>query len=193
MNSITRALAILLLASASRAVASTDTACWNRNTERLDFMLKPAEKGDNGFFTAVSNGNDSVNVTLLYPAKSSMRHFVRKLYDIRQSGTGCANTYLSSLPYFINSTVTPPRPSPALEGVYSPSKTYPDPGPLYSGGGGQSDGLTAGRAYRYLNWGANGDPVPRRWRRPSPLRASTQVAPRKRQRAVRAWPPGATG
>ncbi|MGQ0507117.1 MAG: hypothetical protein ACT4TC_17555, partial [Myxococcaceae bacterium] len=145
-------------------VAATDLACWNRDIERMDHLENPPEHGDNGFFTGVSNQSDSTNVVLLYPASSSMRELTQKLYRIRVdlggiTPTGCTNAYLDSLSYFMPNTVAPPAGSAALQGIYSSAKNYPDPGPSYSGGGGQADGLTNNKAYRYLQWGANGGAI----------------------------------
>ncbi|MCI0571751.1 MAG: hypothetical protein L0Y66_13445 [Myxococcaceae bacterium] len=155
------AVTAVLLCLGSTARASTDVACWNRALERMDFHVNPPEGGDNDFFTAVSGQTGNTNVTLLYPAKASMKSFLQRLYRIRAGlggslPTGCTNTYLGGLEYFMPSDLTPPAAPSSLQGPYSPAKTYPDPGPTYSGGGGQSDGLQAGRAYRYGSWPANG-------------------------------------
>lgn len=152
---------LLALGIALQAHGATDTACWNRDLERTDFLVNPPENGDNNFFTSISNQNQNTNVVLLYPARESMKGFTQKLYRIRvdlggSSPTGCTNQYLNGLRYFMPATAPAPAGSSALQGPYSAAKVYPDPGPTYSGGGGQSDGLTVGRAYRFRNWPANG-------------------------------------
>ena len=161
--SILITLAVLLSFPIS-GLAQTDPACWNRDVERLEFYENPPEGGDNAFFTGVVTNSSSSNVTLLYPAKASMMDFAQKLYRIRvdlggASPTGCANTYLNNLTYFMPTNITPPYGAAGLQGLYNPSTTYPDPGPTYSGGAGQSDGLSNGSYYRYRNWGANGTGV----------------------------------
>ncbi len=142
-------------------VAQTDVACWNRDLERLDYYENPPEGGDNKFFTGVVVNNATTNVSLLYPTKASMIDFPQKLYRIRNdlggaTPTACSNAYLNNLTYFMPTTVQPPAGASGLQGVYNSANTYPDPGPTYSGGSGQSDGLSNGSFYRYRNWGANG-------------------------------------
>jgi type IV pilus assembly protein PilY1 len=152
-------LAALLLCFSSTALASTDTACWNRDLERLDYYVNPPERGDNQFFTAISDLSDNTNVTLLYPATASMKGFVQRLYRIRKdlggpNPTGCTNAYFNSLQYFMPTNIQPPAGAASLQGPYSSLKAYPDPA-IYAGGSdGQKDGLTADRAYRYLKWPA---------------------------------------
>ncbi len=158
------ALGLVVGGYATPALAATDTACWNRDIERLDFFLDPPEKGDNTFFTAVSNSDQNTNVVLLYSATTTMKEFPQKLYRIRvdlggTTPTGCTNTYLNNRTYFMPTDVTAPAGSSALQGVYSASKTYPDPGPTYSGGSGQSDGLSNTSYYQYGNWGVNGSGI----------------------------------
>lgn len=153
-------IGVLALCSTS-AFAATDNACWNRDVERLDYAIDPPEHGDQRFFTTVSNTSDNTNVVMLYPDKASLKDFTQRLYRIKVDlgGTGpagCTNAYLNTMTYFMPSDVTPPAGASALQGRYSSLKTYPDPGPTYSGGAGQSDGLSSGSAYRYLNWPANG-------------------------------------
>jgi hypothetical protein len=85
--------------------------------------------------------------------------FTQRLYRIRvdlggTTPTGCSNDYLNNLGYFISPGVNPPAGPQVLQGTYDPTKTYPDPGPTYSGGNGLSDGLRSGYAYRYRNWPA---------------------------------------
>ncbi len=130
-------------------VAQTDVACWNRDLERLDYYENPPEGGDNKFFTGVVVNNATTNVSLLYPTKASMIDFPQKLYRIRNdlggaTPTACSNAYLNNLTYFMPTTVQPPAGASGLQGVYNSANTYPDPGPTYSGGSGQSDGLSNG-------------------------------------------------
>jgi len=158
--SISITLAVVLCFPVS-ALAQTDTACWNRDLERLDYYQNPPEGGDNAFFTGVVTNSSSTNVTLLYPTKASMMDFTQQLYRIRvdlggASPTGCTNIYLNNLTYFMPTSITPPAGAASLQGLYNPSNVYPDPGPTYSGGSGQSDGLSNSSYYRYRNWGANG-------------------------------------
>ena len=146
---------------ANGASAATNNACWNRDVEQLDYSIDPPEHGDQRFFTTISNTSDNTNVVLLYPDKASLKDFSQRLYRIKvdlggASPTGCSNAYLNSMSYFMLDSVAAPAGATALQGVYSSAKTYPDPGPTYSGGAGQSDGLSVGSAYRYLNWPANG-------------------------------------
>src|SRR5262249_12049210 len=127
----------------------------------LDYYQSPPEGGDNNFFTGVVVNNSTTNVTLLYPTKATMMDFPHKLYRIRvdlggPSPTGCSNLYLNNLTYYMPTGIQPPAGPLALQGAYSASRTYPDPGPTYSGGSGQSDSLSNGNFYRYRNWGANG-------------------------------------
>ncbi len=156
------ALTILFtVCAAAPAFGATDSACWNRDLERTEYYVNPPENGDNNFFTSVSSQNQNTNVVLLYPDHASMKELPQKLYRLRvdlggASPTGCSNAYLNAAEYFMPSTVTAPAGSALLQGTYSAAKVYPDPGPTYSGGGGQSDGLAVGSAYRYLNWPANG-------------------------------------
>lgn len=165
-NLLLAAAATVALTSAT-ALAGTDVACWNRDLERASFYMSPPEGGDNQFFTALSNQSETTNVSLLYPAKTSMKEFPMRLYRIRQSAspglggaspTGCTNQYFNSLIYFMPAYM--PNASSALpyQGAYNPSLNYPDPGPAYSGGDGQSDGLSNNRYYRYTEWGA-GTPI----------------------------------
>src|SRR5262249_16460527 len=91
--------------------AATDRACWNRDSEGRDFVLNPPEKGDNNFFTAVSNQDENTNVVLVYAATSTMKNFTQKLYRIRvdrggATPTGCTNEYFDGLEYFMPTDVT---------------------------------------------------------------------------------------
>jgi len=164
---VRRILLVIILAILSLptlASAQTDNACWNRDLERMDFFQSPPEGGDNNFFTGVVVNNSTTNVTLLYPAKATMLDFTQKLYRIRvdmggASPTACSNTYLNNLNYFMPSGIQPPAGPVGLQGVYRAGNSYPDPGPTYSGGSGQSDGLSNGNFYRYRNWGANGSGI----------------------------------
>ena len=138
--------------SATAALARHgQTACWNRDVERIDYYLNPPERGDNQFFTAISSQSDNTNVTLLYPAQASMKEFTQRLYRIRvdlggATPTGCTND-VPEQPRLLHAHERDParRARPALQGTYKPASTYPDPGPTYSGGGGQSDGLGGGQ------------------------------------------------
>ena len=159
-----RSQLVIIVAALSQSVsalAQTDTACWNRDLERMDFYQSPPEGGDNNFFTGVVVNNSTTNVTLLYPTKATMMDFTQKLYRIRvdlggPSPTSCSNLYLNNLNYFMPSGIQPPAGAQVLQGAYSALNTYPDPGPTYSGGSGQSDSLSNASFYRYRNWGANG-------------------------------------
>ncbi len=154
-------LVAVVSAFSSTSYAATDNACWNRDVEHLDYYLSPLERGDNNFFTSISNTAEDTNVVLLYPAKASLKAFTQRLYRIRvdlgsTTPTGCGNEYFNTQRYFMPADIAAPAGSAALQGVYSAAKVYPDPGPTYSGGRGQPDGLAVGQAYRYLNWPANG-------------------------------------
>ncbi len=145
----------LVLAQSSSPVQ----ACWNRDVERMDYLQSPPEGGDNEFFTGVSDTSGNTNVTLVWPSHATLMDFTQRLYRIRvdmggAAPTGCSNDYLNNLGYFISTGVNPPASPQALQGVYDPTKTYPDPGPTYSGGNGLSDGLRTSYAYRYRNWPA---------------------------------------
>lgn len=153
----------LLVASVSQA--TNDAACFNRDIERLDHAITPPEGGDNAFFTGISNASDNTNVTLAIDAKGTMNEFTQRIYKIRSpllsgipwgSLTGCNNVYMNNLPYFMPSNITAPAGATSLQGLYSPSKTYPDPG-SYSGGYNFSDRLVTqvsgeAAAYRYQDW-----------------------------------------
>jgi len=161
---VRRSLLVIVFAILSlptSALSQTDNACWNRDVERMDFFQNPPEGGDNNFFTGVVVNSSTTNVTLLYPTKATMIDFFQKLYRIRvdlggASPTGCSNDYLNNVRYFMPTSIQPPAGAASLQGVYKKTNTYPDPGPTYSGGSGQSDGLSNGSFYRYRNWGANG-------------------------------------
>jgi type IV pilus assembly protein PilY1 len=125
--------AALALLAATPALAQADAgtadpppaACFDRALERLDFHMNPPEGGDNNFFTAVSKRSSKTNVSLLYPATASMRHFLKRMYRIRKEGgenpTGCTNRVLDELDYFMPSDITPPAASPTLVGPYRPA------------------------------------------------------------------------
>src|SRR5215471_16394242 len=169
MNRTPRLLLPLLVAL-TPALAEAQApvqACWNRDVERIDYLENPPEGGDNHFFTGVSDTSGNTNVTLIWPTHATMMDFTQRLYRIRvdlggTAPTGCTNTYLNGLQYFMPTGVTPPAGSSSLQGTYDPTKTYPDPGPTYSGGNGESDNLNTGSAYRYRNWpsgtSSNGTP-----------------------------------
>jgi len=138
--------------------AGNANACWNRDLERIDYLANPPEHGDNTFFTTVVA--QTGNVTLLYPAKQSLREFAQRLYRIRvdlggSGPTGCTNAYLNNRQYFMRTTVTPPAGAATLQGSYKPGTTYPDPDTTYSGGGGVNAGFAAASAYEYQQWPAN--------------------------------------
>jgi type IV pilus assembly protein PilY1 len=144
------------------AQAQNANACWNRDLERMDYLVNPPEHGDNQFFTTVVA--QTANVTLLYPAKKSLMEFPQRLYRIRKdlggaSPTACTNTYLSGLTYFMPTTVLPPAGASSLQGTYKSTTTYPDPDTTYAGGGGVNDGFVSTSYYRYQNWPANGGGV----------------------------------
>ena len=157
-------LTALLGSAASLAQASSSSvaqACWNRDVERVDYLQNPPEGGDNEFFTGVSDTSGNTNVTLIWPSHATLMDFTQRLYRIRvdlggTAPTGCSNAYLNGLPYFMPTGVVPPAGPSNLQGTYDPTRTYPDPGPTYSGGSGQSDGLRTGSAYRYRNWPSSG-------------------------------------
>src|SRR6516162_491608 len=163
-RTLRRLLTLGLLLGAPLALAQSSSAvqaCWNRDVERMDYLQNPPEGGDNEFFTGVSDTSGNTNVTLIWPSHATLMDFSQRLYRIRvdlggTSPTGCSNAYLNGLPYFMPTGVTPPAGSSTLQGTYDPTKTYPDPGPTYSGGNGQSDGLKTGNAYRYRNWPSSG-------------------------------------
>ena len=152
-----RLLGLLLLLGAAPALAQQ--ACWNRDVERMDYLENPPEGGDNSFFTGVSDSSGNTNVALIWPTHATLQDFTQRLYRIRvdlggTAPTGCSNAYLNGLQYFMPTGVTAPAGSSSLQGTYVPTRTYPDPGPTYSGGNGLTDNLTTGSAYRYRNWPA---------------------------------------
>jgi hypothetical protein len=149
--------ALLGSISALAQSSSAAQACWNRDVERVDYLQNPPEGGDNEFFTGVSDTSGNTNVTLIWPSHATLMDFTQGLYRTRvdlggTAPTGCSNDYLNGLQYFMPIGVNPPAGPQALQGTYDPNKTYPDPGPTYSGGNGQSDGLRSGYAYRYRSW-----------------------------------------
>src|SRR2546428_10088050 len=109
--------ALLALCAPAAALAQiivpsvNPTSTWDRDIERMDYLTNPPERGDNNFFTTVVA--QTGNVTLLYPAKTSMREFSQRLYRMRvdlggSSPTGCTNTYLNNLQYFMPTNVNAP-------------------------------------------------------------------------------------
>src|SRR5215469_6950995 len=154
-RTLRRLLSLGLLLGAPLALAQSSSpvqACWNRDVERMDYLQNPPEGGDNEFFTG---GN--TNVTLIWPSHATLMDFTQRLYRIRvdmggTAPTGCTNTYLNGLSYFMPTGIVPPAGPTALQGTYDPTRIYPDPGPTYAGGSGQTDGLKTGFAYRYRNW-----------------------------------------
>ena len=151
------AMALALLC-ALPAQAQNANACWNRDLERIDYLANPPEHGDNNFFTTMVA--QSGNVTLLYPAKKSLMEFPQRLYRIRAdlhtgtaaTATGCTNTYLNGLNYFMSQYAVAPAATAALQGKYKSTTTYPDPDTTYAGGGGVNDGFDGSKYYRYTNW-----------------------------------------
>ena len=57
-------LLIVSTALSLPARAATDDACWNRDTERMDFYTNPPTRGDNNFFSFTVSG--TANVTMIY-------------------------------------------------------------------------------------------------------------------------------
>ncbi len=155
-------LVILLALCAPAAALAQATSYWDRNVERMDYLTNPPERGDNNFFTTVVA--QTGNVTLLYPAKNSMREFTQRLYRIRVdlggvTPTGCSNTYLNNLNYFMPTNVNAPAGQAAMQGIFDPTKTYPDPETTYAGGGGVSDNFASASYYRYGNWPVGSNPA----------------------------------
>src|SRR5437660_12630021 len=120
MNRIS-ALLILSGLLSLPASGATDSLCWNRDTERMDFYTNPPTRGDNNFFSFTVSG--TANVTMIYPATQSMKALSISLYELRDpsvagtsavlapSGQGCQNAFLNNLDYFMPSTVEPPAAS----------------------------------------------------------------------------------
>ena len=180
MNRIS-ALLILSGLLALPASGATDSLCWNRDTERMDFYTNPPTRGDNNFFSFTVSG--TANVTMIYPGTASMKQLPLSLYELRDPavqgsqtlvaplGQGCQNAFLNNLDYFMPTTVDPPAASAAYSGSYDPTKRYPEPETTYSGGGGLNDNFeassytcsssncptdsTGGKAWRYVLWPAN--------------------------------------
>ena len=69
--------AVCALLAPAAAFAANANSCWDRDVERMDYLTNPPERGDNNFFTTVVA--QTGNVTLLYPAKTSMREFTERL------------------------------------------------------------------------------------------------------------------
>src|SRR2546430_4122685 len=122
---------VALLALCAPAVALAQaTSEWDRNVERMDYLTNPPERGDNNFFTTVVA--QTGNVTLLYPAKTSMREFTQRLYRIRVdlggvTPTRCDNAYMNGLAYFMPTNVNAPAGQPAMQGGFGPPTNHPDP------------------------------------------------------------------
>src|SRR5207253_4668894 len=175
MNRIS-ALLILSGLLALPASGATDSLCWNRDTERMDFYTNPPTRGDNNFFSFTVSG--TANVTMIYPGTASMKQLPLSLYELRDpavqgsqtlvapNGQGCQNAFLNNLDYFMPTTVDPPAASAAYAGSYDKNKRYPEPEITYAGGGGLADNFEqatyndnstnntpaaqdGGRAYRY--------------------------------------------
>src|SRR3954466_7838900 len=141
MNRSSRLL-FLCAALALPASAATDNACWNRDTERMDFLTNPPTRGDNNFFSFTVSG--TANVTMMYPGTASMKQLPLSLYELRETsvqgvqtlvapnGQGCQNAYLNNLDYFMPSTVEPPAASATYTGSYDKNKRYPEPEVTYA-------------------------------------------------------------
>src|SRR5690242_6855397 len=109
----TYALAVVsTLLLSTGALASSDSACFNRDVERIDHYINPPEGGDNAFFTGNTSANSNTNVTLVMDAKGTMNEFTQRLFRIRSAPAakgldlsglpgGCSNTYLNNLTYFM--------------------------------------------------------------------------------------------
>ena len=160
--------ALLALCAPAAALAQiilpsvNPTSTWDRDIERMDYLTNPPERGDNNFFTTVVA--QTGNVTLLYPAKTSMREFTLRLYRIRvdlggSTPTGCANTYLNNLQYFMPTNVNPPAGQAAMQGLFDPTKNYPDPETTYAGGGGVNQNFNNTLFYQYGDWPVGSNPA----------------------------------
>src|SRR5256886_1074588 len=154
---------VALLALCAPAVALAQaTSEWDRTVERMDYLTNPPERGDNNFFTTVVA--QTGNVTLLYPAKTSMREFSQRLYRIRVdlggvTSTRCDNAYLNGLAYFMPTNVNAPAGQAAMQGIFDPTKNYPDPETTYAGGGGVSNNFANASFYMYGNWPVGSNPA----------------------------------
>src|SRR5436190_3611331 len=112
-------LSTALALPAGAAPPGTDVACWNRDTERMDFYTNPPSRGDNNFFSFTVSG--TANVTMIYPGTATMKKLPLSLYELKGgtdasgtasittpfdttvakgSGRGCSNSYLNNLDYF---------------------------------------------------------------------------------------------
>src|SRR5438477_1302944 len=165
MNTIkpTPLVALLALCAPAAAFGQNATSYWDRDIERMDYLTNPPERGDNNFFTTVVA--QTGNVTLLYPAKTSMKEFTQRLYRIRvdlggatptppktSAAARCDNAYLNNLTYFMPTNVNPPAGQAAMQGLFDPTKAYPDPETTYAGGGGVTDKFDNASYYLYGNW-----------------------------------------
>jgi type IV pilus assembly protein PilY1 len=155
VRQILLALALVGLAGPSVARAQANSGCWNRAIESFDADASPQAGGDADFFSSIASKG---NLTLVYATTASLREFPRSLYELRVEdggGTGCSNSYLNQRRYFAPLSVS----GAALAGLYSATKTYPDPESRFfvSSQSPTSDGLDAGSAYRYLRWPAGGE------------------------------------
>src|SRR5205814_4276590 len=177
-------LSTALALPAGAAPPGTDVACWNRDTERMDFFTNPPTRGDNNFFSFTVSG--TANVTMLYPGTASMKALPISPYELREPGVGgsgsvlapnwqgCQNAFLNNLDYFMPTTVEPPAASAAYSGGYDRTKRYPEPEGTYAGGGGLGDNLedarhddkkrdaNRGKARRYLLWATHHAGTPER-------------------------------
>src|SRR2546430_14866001 len=154
-------VALLALCAPAAALAQA-TSEWDRTVERMDYLTNPPERGDNNFFTTVVA--QTGNVTLLYPAKTSMREFSQRLYRIRVdlggvTPTRCDNAYMNGLAYFMPTNVNAPAGQAAMQGGFDPTKNYPDPETTYAGGGGGSNNFANASLYLYGNWPVGSQPA----------------------------------
>ena len=93
-----------------------------------------------------------------------MREFSQRLYRIRVdlggvTPTRCDNTYLNGLAYFMPTNVNAPAGQAAMQGIFDPTKNYPDPETTYAGGGGVSNNFANASFYMYGNWPVGSNPA----------------------------------
>src|SRR5947209_20358113 len=91
-------LKALLIASlcALPAVAQTNSTCWNRDLERMDFYTNPPSRGDNTFFSF--NVSGTANVTMIYPGTATMKKLILPIYELK-GGADASGTALIATPY----------------------------------------------------------------------------------------------
>src|SRR5947208_13784210 len=141
MNRIS-ALLILSGLLALPASGATDSLCWNRDTERMDFYTNPPTRGDNNFFSFTVSG--TANVTMIYPGTASMKQLPLSLYELRDPavqgsqtlvaplGQGGQNAFRNNLDYLMPPTVDPAPGSAAYSGSHDPTRRHPDTAPPHS-------------------------------------------------------------